>query len=350
MNSKGMGEAARANVGYGQTNAGPRFITNPQKQTFDPRIIDQQAKMMKKMMTQGLKMMPKGPYPQQMPMMNQMHQNMPMMFPNGAPMQMMGYKINPQQMVQMPQMQPKPPQGSQVDQNQQKQSKYNPCSIFVKNIPANKNKIGTLAAYFSKFGEVTNVSVNSVKNTAVVKFEEPSMAKEAYMCEEPVMAQTQIQLVYNPGAIFSQKNADPAKNTPSPKLQAAPGSNLSFESEEIRKQKEAAQKKREVKKQRKEMIEKDNQQILKLVKELNGDLSEQQKKERKDKIAELKASMNQKLKEEQEEKKKEGSFKKKGPGGSKKFNSAPVKQKKPQAPSTCYSIVLKIVEDELKKS
>lgn len=62
-----------------------------------------------------------------------------------------------------------------------KNQKHHLNSILVKNIPADKNNISSLAGYFIKFGEVTNVSRNSNKNTAVVKFENPMDAKEAYM-------------------------------------------------------------------------------------------------------------------------------------------------------------------------
>jgi hypothetical protein len=205
-----------------------------------------------------------------------------------------------------------------------------------------------LVGYFSKFGEVTNVSVNSNKNTAVVRFETPANAKSAYMCKEPVLGEPGIQLVYNPGAVFQgQPAAEEQKGVHGSSAPKAPvGSNLTFESEEAKKQREAIQKKRILKQQRKEMIMKENDEILKLVKELNTDLSEEKQQELKDRIASLKASMNQKLKEQEEEKKKEIEAKKKSIT-SNKYVSEKVKQK--IIHTKWFELTLKITDESLHK-
>ena len=182
---------------YAQMKVGPKFISNPQKQTFDPRLLNNNAKMMQ-MMAQNAQLM-NTMYPGVIPMMKPAPGGAGFIMNNGIPMQIMGYNVA--KPLQHPRINekgkivPRPLQTAHIVQgppnidpskfkqaeNQPKQSKHNPCSIFVKNIPSEKNKIGTLVGYFSKFGEVTNVSVNSNKNTAVVKFETPANAKSAYM-------------------------------------------------------------------------------------------------------------------------------------------------------------------------
>lgn len=84
----------------------PKFVSNLQKQTFDPRILDNNAKMMQ-MMAKNMKM--RGAmYPGGMLMRNPMQPNMPMQMMGKnmqmpmmgknmqMPMQMMGYNIHPQ--------------------------------------------------------------------------------------------------------------------------------------------------------------------------------------------------------------------------------------------------------------
>lgn len=230
-----------------------------------------------------------------------------------------------------------------------KQNKHSPNSIFVKFIPVEKNKIGTLAAYFSQFGEVSNVSVNSAKNTAVVKFESAANAKEAYMCKKPVMGIPTIQMVYNPGTQFAtQQNPEAAKDSQqSPgSLKAPVGSNLTFESEEIKKQREAVQKRRIIKQERKEMINKDNEEILKLVKDLNNDLPEDQQAQIKARITELKASMNKKIKEQEDENKKDNEVKSKGITNNKFVNQ---KAKHKIIQNKWFEMTLKITDESIKK-
>lgn len=198
----------------------------------------------------------------------------------------------------------KPIMNKPVD-SPQKQSKHNPNSIFVKNIPALKNNVGTLAVYFSRFGEVTNVSVNNAKNTAVVRFDESINAKNAYMSKEPVLGEAQIQLVYNPGNLFSSSAPKETNNETFVNPKAPIGSNLTFESEEAKKQREQNEQKRMLKKKRKDMINKDNDDVMKLIRELNSDMPEEQQKDIKLRISQLKASINQKLKEQKDEKKNE---------------------------------------------
>lgn len=141
----------------------------------------------------------------------------------------------------------------------------------------------------------------------------------------------EIQMVYNSGAPFSNLVGDNRKDGGSPGSQKAPaGSNLTFESEEAKRQREAIQKKRNIKRERKEMINKDNEEILKLVKEINDDMPEEKQKEIKTRIADLKTSMNKKLKEQEDEKKKEIEAKKeahKKAAASNKYVSEKVKKK-----------------------
>jgi hypothetical protein len=80
------------------------------------------------------------------------------------------------------------------------------------------------------------------------------------------------------------------------------GTNLTFESDEIRKQREATEQKKMYKIQRKQAIIKENEQILSLIKELKDDMPEEQQKQIKGQITDLKSSMNLKLNEEKEEK------------------------------------------------
>jgi hypothetical protein len=281
-------------------------------------------------------------------------------------MSMMGYNIHPQpaQMklninsnIAINAMQPKmnivqakvqnKPMNKPID-NTQKQLKHNPNSIFVKNIPALKNNVGTLAVYFSKFGEVTNVSVNNMKNTAVVRFDEPINAKNAYMCKDPVLGEAKIQLVYNPGNMFSASSPheNSKQNNINPKAQI--GSHLTFESEEIKKQREAVEKKRLIKKERKDNIHKDNDDIMKLIRQLNTDLPEDRQKDIKSEISQLKASMTKKLKEQEEEKKNEFEEKHKHTAiNNNKYVSEKVKQK--IINNKCYDITLKLIDESLKK-
>lgn len=234
-------------------------------------------------------------------------------------------------------MQPKiqnKPMMSKPMETPQKQSKHNPNSIFVKNIPALKNNVGTLAVYFSRFGEVTNVSVNNTKNTAVVRFDESINAKNAYMSKEPVLGEAQIQLVYNPGNLFS--GGVPKENSietyVNPK--APIGSNLTFESEDAKKQREQNEKKRMLKKERKDLIEKENDDVMKLIRELNAEMPEEQQKDIKLRISQLKASINQKLQEQKDEKKNE--FEQK-------------QAKRPVINNKWYDITLKLIDESLKK-
>lgn len=77
--------------GFMQMKGAPKFISNPQKQTFDPRILDQNAKMMQ-MMTKNVQMMG-GMYPNAMQMGKQMPGNPQFMTNKGLPVQMMGYNV-----------------------------------------------------------------------------------------------------------------------------------------------------------------------------------------------------------------------------------------------------------------
>lgn len=101
-----------------------------------------------------------------------------------------------------------------------------------------------------------------------------------------------------------------------------------------------------MKQQRKEMIMKENEEILKLVKELNTNIPEEKQQELKDRIASLKTSMNQKLKEQDEEKKKEIEAKKKTIT-SNKYVSEKVKQK--IINNKWFEITLKITDESLHK-
>lgn len=186
--------------GFAQMKGMPKFISNPQKQTFDPRILDQNAKMMQ-MMAKNAQMMG-GMYPNAMQMGKGMHANPQFMMAKPLPAQMMGYNVHkPMQMGKMtaqgnitlnfqsmalndkivPKMMKQEKGQGRPNESGQKPQKHHLNSILVKNIPADKNKIGSLAGYFSKFGDVTNVSVNNNKSTAVVRFENPMNAKDAYM-------------------------------------------------------------------------------------------------------------------------------------------------------------------------
>lgn len=100
-----------ANIPNPPVNEGkPKFVSNLQKQTFDPRILDQNAKMMQ-MMAKNMKMRG-GMYPGGMLMRNPMQPNMPMpmmgknmpmqMMGKNMPMQMMGYNIHPQPIQMKP--------------------------------------------------------------------------------------------------------------------------------------------------------------------------------------------------------------------------------------------------------
>ena len=44
-------------------------------------------------------------------------------------------------------------------------------TVLVRNIPSHCNNITSLHEYFKKFGNVTNVNVNKMKNSAIIKFE-----------------------------------------------------------------------------------------------------------------------------------------------------------------------------------
>ena len=233
--------------------------------------------------------------------------------------------------------------------------KHNIWSIFVKNIPSESNNIGALNAYFTKFGEVTNVSVNPVKSTAVVKFWNPDQARNAYMWKDPVLGVDTIQLIYNPGPL----NSYPPSESPA-KQKAEIGSNLVFESEEVMKQRELIQKKRNIKKQRKDLLEKKDQEFKMMIKELSTEQSDEKKQEIKDKISQVKKIMAEVKKEEEEEKLKEKKEKKKESEekikklvNKNKYVSEKIKQKigeeKQESVKRWYSITLKDKDDKMER-
>ena len=306
------------NPAYMQMKGGPKFIMNPQKQTFDPRLLDQNAKMLQ-IMAQNAQMMG---YPNAVKMMNPMQANGGFVLNNGMPMKMMGYNIGgnrpipnknkvPGNTLQSSQNIQKMPHLSQNTMNPQKpneggqkpQKQHNPNSIFVKNIPVDKNSVGFLAGYFTKFGEVNNVSVNQAKNTAVIRFNNAESAKGAYMSKEMTLGVPQVQIVYNPGTHFVNPNSTNLGVDGNHAQKAPLGSNLTFESEEVKKHREVLQKKREIKAHRIEAIKQDNDEIMSIVKKMKDCPKEQYDELKKD-LDNVKVSMNKKLQEENEENKK----------------------------------------------
>lgn len=235
----------------------------------------------------------------------------------------------------MPKPEPRPPKLLDA------KGKHNISSIFVKNIPLASNNIGELNTYFTQFGPVTNITVNTSKSTAVIKFSDPAHARAAYMSPTPVLSNPSIQLVYNPGSFFNS----------SPKASA--GENLVFESEEAKKQRESLQKKRNAKKERKELLEKNDQEFKMMIKELNEETDEEKRQAIKDKIGMVKKNMVE-IKKQEEEERKEGLEKRmqatasKGLVSNNKYVSEKVKQK-PVKINRWYSLMLKITDDTFEK-
>ena len=87
------------------------------------------------------------------------------------------------------------------------------------------------------------------------------------------------------------------KKTRKEPVTASIGSNLKFESDEIRNKREALEKAKQYRQKRDEEINNINSEVLKLIKELKN-IPEHEQKEIKDRIASLKLSMNEKLKEQ----------------------------------------------------
>lgn len=144
----------------------------------------------------------------------------------------------------------------------------------------------------NKFGEMHHGHAHHMKNQNLGKFGQQEFN------ENPNFVDNQSLKPQRGKWPEDQKNIELTQQS------SEPGGNLKFESDKVKKQREMADKKRLIQKQRKDEINRENEQILKLVKELNNELTEDAKKEIKDQIAKLKASMNQKINEEKEEKQK----------------------------------------------
>ena len=71
--------------------------------------------------------------------------------------------------------------------------------VFLKHIPDNLNKMMSLTSYFSQFGEVVHINVNTLKSTAMIRFEDEACAIKASQCEGMILDNPQIKLYYNPG-------------------------------------------------------------------------------------------------------------------------------------------------------
>jgi hypothetical protein len=332
-----------------------KTISNPSKPTFDPRSSNQRASMMKLLYPQGVNVMNKmivnqmQMYRHMNPQIVNMHGAMPpnlMGMRQNMPSQRMGSSqegITLNQLSSGLNSQSGSQNASNQNNPQQNKKGFDPRIIQVKFIPPQKNTIGWLGEYFEKFGPVQNIFIRSELNYAKVSFKDPETAKRAAEWVDPIMGIPTIKVNYNPDPNMNVGKSQ-GPNNPNIGTQRAPvGANLTFESDEVRKQKEEIKRKREQKAMAKQKAEELNNQLLQQVKKLNS-ATEKEKQDVKKEIASIKSNLNEVMDKIVEEKKKEIEARKK-PVVSNKYVSDKVKPK--PVNNLMFELTLKIKEGTL---
>ena len=245
----------------------PRMAQAWSNSTFDPKLLNQSIKYMSMMKKNG-----QAPRMMFNPAM--LPNNTPGLIPNHVPnIQMLQNKqqmgpMNPQMLqttslMNKPQLVPNTNLGpidpmTNKGQSITSHNKSTLNSILVKNIAPKLNKMVPLATYFDQFGEVIAININTNKNTAVIKFSDPTNARKAYMSKNTVLNDSSIQLVYNPNYHHynakNNLNVEDKKKPENIPQKAEIGSNLKFESESVKKKRELAEKNKQLKIQQQQQL------------------------------------------------------------------------------------------------
>eukprot|EP00347_Sterkiella_histriomuscorum_P024022 403332576 len=197
-------------------------------------------------------------------------------------------------------------------------------SIYVKNIPDDLNNIGDLNSYFSQFGHINNINVDLTKKTALIKFKEIESAQKAAASTDIILNNPKIKVIYT--VIEPQQQQNEEGNSPSKgpnsqtqnqitqqkkeEIQAqtviSKAGNKTYESEEMQRKRKLAELKKEIEQQRKDLMEKINNELKQQIGSLNEEgLTQEQKLEIEKVIDTKKAKLNQLIKEEQDQRQKE---------------------------------------------
>jgi len=167
----------------------------------------------------------------------------------------------------------------------------NPNSVLVKGIPEDLNTISSIDGYFKKFGKITNISVDTNRKTALIRFESQDGAIASKNSTDPIMGNPAIRLVYEPptpiiAPIHSAEKSPVAIQKASLPVKTNP------KSPEIKPQKRNLKDMRkDYEKMKRECLEKSTQKIQELIKKLNSATSEEEKTQINKTIDAIKAEM-----------------------------------------------------------